>query len=384
MSQLIFLAPSGGTVTLANADTASDVNVTLPAQNGTLLITDSSNNLTVNNLTVTGQGSFTSTGAVLLSVGTTVQRPTSPVNGMIRYNTDSSGYIEAYAGNQWVKLSSSTPPNYNITALVVAGGGSGGGWNYGGGGGGAGGFLTSTVALTIGTVYTITVGAGATNAGVNTNGVAGSNSSIGSLLVSNGGGAGGGQAAAGGAGGSGGGGCGLDNQSSGAAGGAGVSGQGFNGGAGTTSAFVDGNGNTAGGGGGGAGGAGGNAGSYAGGGGGAGLTSAITGTTLYYAAGGGGAAIGAPGTPVGGTGGSGIGGNGSSGPSTSPTNGTTNRGAGGGGSQQNAAPGNGGSGVVILSIPTASYSGTKTGSPTVSTVGSNTVLVYTSSGSYTG
>ena len=45
--------------------------------------------------------------------------------------------------------------------------------------------------------------------------------------------------------------------------------------------------------------------------------------------------------------------------------------------------GNGGSGVVILRMPTANYSGTTTGSPTVTTDGSYTVLKYTSSGTYT-
>jgi hypothetical protein len=45
--------------------------------------------------------------------------------------------------------------------------------------------------------------------------------------------------------------------------------------------------------------------------------------------------------------------------------------------------GSGGSGVVILSIPISSYSGITTGSPTVTTSGSNKILTYTSSGSYT-
>jgi hypothetical protein len=45
----------------------------------------------------------------------------------------------------------------------------------------------------------------------------------------------------------------------------------------------------------------------------------------------------------------------------------------------------GGSGVVILRMPDASYSGTTTGSPTVTTGvdGTDTVLVFTASGSYT-
>jgi hypothetical protein len=47
------------------------------------------------------------------------------------------------------------------------------------------------------------------------------------------------------------------------------------------------------------------------------------------------------------------------------------------------AGGAGGSGVVILSVPTARYTGTTTGSPTVTTSGLNTILTFTSSGSYT-
>ena len=49
-------------------------------------------------------------------------------------------------------------------------------------------------------------------------------------------------------------------------------------------------------------------------------------------------------------------------------------------STQNGA---GGSGVVILRVATANYSGTTSGSPTVSISGSNTILVFNGSGSYT-
>jgi hypothetical protein len=46
--------------------------------------------------------------------------------------------------------------------------------------------------------------------------------------------------------------------------------------------------------------------------------------------------------------------------------------------------GAGGSGVVILSIPTSSYTGTYTpGAATVSTNGAYTVLKFTASGTYT-
>ena len=45
--------------------------------------------------------------------------------------------------------------------------------------------------------------------------------------------------------------------------------------------------------------------------------------------------------------------------------------------------GSGGSGVVILRVPTFNYSGTTTGSPTVTTDGSFTVIKFTGSGTYT-
>ena len=69
-----------------------------------------------------------------------------------------------------------------------------------------------------------------------------------------------------------------------------------------------------------------------------------------------------------------------------PVSGTANTGGGGGGT---AGPygantsGQGGSGVVILRVPTADYSGTTSGSPTVSQSGSHTIMVFNGSGSYT-
>jgi hypothetical protein len=48
-----------------------------------------------------------------------------------------------------------------------------------------------------------------------------------------------------------------------------------------------------------------------------------------------------------------------------------------------AVGGAGGSGVVILSVPTALYSGTTTGSPTITTSGSSTIIKWTTAGSGT-
>jgi len=68
----------------------------------------------------------------------------------------------------------------------------------------------------------------------------------------------------------------------------------------------------------------------------------------------------------------------------SPTSGTANTGSGGGGQGNTSAVGAAGTdGVVILSVPTISYSGSYTGSPTITTSGTNTILKFTGSGSYT-
>jgi hypothetical protein len=50
-----------------------------------------------------------------------------------------------------------------------------------------------------------------------------------------------------------------------------------------------------------------------------------------------------------------------------------------------AGGGTGGKGVVILRMPMLDYSGTTTGSPTVTTDGgTDTVIIFNDSGSYTG
>ena len=63
--------------------------------------------------------------------------------------------------------------------------------------------------------------------------------------------------------------------------------------------------------------------------------------------------------------------------------GLSNSGGGGGAGRSGTNSGSGGSGVVILRMPTANYSGTTTGNPIVTTDGTDTILTYTSSGTYT-
>jgi hypothetical protein len=239
---------------------------------------------------------------------------------------------------------------YTADYLVVAGGGGGGGAVDGvgvGGRGGAGGLLTSSVILTKGQVYTATVGAGGGAGSGYTNGTNGGNSQFSgsgiTTILSYGGGYGGSTNKVGGNGGSGGGAAGYVSAN--LSGGTGISGQGFaggnNGAAGGPNGFS--------GGGGGAGGPGGSSvygtfGDY-----GLGVYSSITGTPVYYAVGG----LGYASTP--------------------------NLGYG----ADSIVGGVGGSGVVIISVPTRYYTGTTTGSPTVTTNGLNTVIKFTSSGTYT-
>jgi hypothetical protein len=54
-------------------------------------------------LTVTGNGIFQGTGYVLVSKGTTAQRPAIAIAGQIRYNTDNNQF-EGYANGTWGQL----------------------------------------------------------------------------------------------------------------------------------------------------------------------------------------------------------------------------------------------------------------------------------------
>jgi len=311
------------------------------------------------------------TGASSLPSGTTAQRPSLPSTGMQRYNT-SLKQIEAFNGSAWVAVGDMTS-TYSVGYLLL-GGGAGGGYSDGGGGG-AGGFIESTAVLTAETVYAITVGAGG-SAGTSgsTKGGNGVNSSFVAIsAIGGGGGAGVGNSAN--SGGSGGGGCYTYTSAE----GAGTSGQGYGGGHGNN--YVSGSGSATGGGGGGAGGAGGAGVGGQAGVGGAGKSSSITGSAVTYGGGGGGGAY----AGLGGAGGAGGGGQGggTSGPQLLGGAGAANTGGGGGGGADSNSGGAGGSGVVVLSVPTTRYSGITTGSPTVTTSGSNTILKFTTSGSYT-
>jgi hypothetical protein len=285
------------------------------------------------------------------------------------YIDSTQGWL-AYSGiNEGTDALSPAP--YSVDFLVIAGGGGGGSSSTSdpAGGGGAGGYRNSfstetsggggssesSLSFNLGTVYTVTVGSGGNNGGsTSTQAGAGNNSSISgtgiTTITSTGGGFGGngsgnGSANAtrnGGTGGSGGGAGYSTNPGPGSGtAGTGTANQGFNGalygGGGGGGAAVT---NT----------------------GGIGLASSITGSLVTRGVGG---------TSLANTG--------------AGANGTVNTGNGAQ-SGFNGNGGNGGSGVVILRMPDANYSGTFTGSPTVITGvgGTDTVIIFEESGSITG
>ena len=265
--------------------------------------------------------------------------------------------------------------------LIVAGGGAGGKANAGGGG--AGGLLTNfggtALSLIPGVVYTVTVGAGGAAVSGGARGNNGTNSVLSgsgiTTLTAIGGGGGGSDAASGGVGADGGSGGGSDYDSN--TGGSGTAGQGNDGGDSNNPS-----GQYGAGGGGGAGGAGTGGSTSAGGVGSVGLSNSITGSAVFYAGGGGGSTASAGGG-AGGNGGGGAGGDGGAG---SATDGTDGLGGGGGGIDGGAPSGAGGDGVVILSVADADYSGTTTGSPTVTANAGGTgktTIKFLASGSYT-
>ena len=289
---------------------------------------------------------------------------------------------------------SSLGSTYSVDFLVVAGGGSGGA-GYQSGGGGAGGYRASfnsetsggggisEASLTFqrGTVYTVTVGAGAaaeTSDGTGNDGnlslISGSNITTISSVAGGGGGSYH-DSTTGRAGGSGGG---AGRISGSLAGGAGTANQGYDGGAtgGTYSAPYRG------GGGGGASAVGGESMSnYAGGAGGNGEVSTITAASVTRGGGGGGGSDGTGG----GNGAAGSGGGTSGSSAANSGNATVNTGGGSGGTGHTGYnSGSGGSGVVILRMPTSNYSTTTTGSPTVTTSGVDTILTFNGDGTYTG
>jgi hypothetical protein len=68
-------------------------------------------------LTATGNSTFSSTGALTISKGTTAERPT-PVSGMLRFNTTTTEF-EGYNGTAWASVGGAALSNDTSTATNV-------------------------------------------------------------------------------------------------------------------------------------------------------------------------------------------------------------------------------------------------------------------------
>jgi len=301
------------------------------------------------------------------------------------YSGDSQGWIPI-SDDAVAKLANTPAPPGTFDFLVVGGGGGGGGWT--GAGAGAGGYRTSTQTVSaVNVTITVTVGAGGTagiHGGSQSRGVNGGASQISgsgfTTIASAGGGGGGGYTSNSketGADGGSGGGAGHRSTSPGSGNVPSTSpSQGNDGGDGSSQSYNMGGGGGAG--------AVGNDGynNASGGEGGIGVANNITGASVYYAGGGSGALQsnrspqGFNPAPAGG------GGRGGAYGGAAGTAGTPNTGGGGGG-HRDVNGYAGGSGIVIIRVPTSQYSGTTSGSPTVTTNGNNTIIKFTASGSYT-
>jgi hypothetical protein len=98
--------PSSGTVT--NLTGTASINI-----NGTVGATTATTGA-FTTLTATADSSFTSTGALTISKGTTGERP-SPVSGMLRFNTTSTEF-EGYNGTAWASVGGAALVNDTSTA----------------------------------------------------------------------------------------------------------------------------------------------------------------------------------------------------------------------------------------------------------------------------
>lgn len=148
------------------------------------------------------------TEAIGIPAGTTAQRPASPQNGMIRYNTSTQS-LEIFTSNSWLNIKPSITPGSvtfyssgtfivpagvtEVKATVISGGGGGAGanGNCGGAGGGTGGTAIGVKSVTPGASYAVIVGGGGGGGGFGGGGGAGSQSAFnGTTIYATGGGGG--------------------------------------------------------------------------------------------------------------------------------------------------------------------------------------------------
>lgn len=108
LARTTVLSSSNAGALVAFASGTKDVFVTYPAE----VAAFQGSNVSFAALTATADSTFSSTGAVTVSKGTTGEQPSSPVTGMIRYNT-STNLFEGYSGASptWKSIGGSSISN---------------------------------------------------------------------------------------------------------------------------------------------------------------------------------------------------------------------------------------------------------------------------------
>jgi len=90
-------SPTGDILGTTDTQNVSNKTITASSVNSTPIGASSASTGAFTTLTASSDSSFTSTGAVLISKGTTGQQPGSPATGMIRYNSTTNQF-EGYSG----------------------------------------------------------------------------------------------------------------------------------------------------------------------------------------------------------------------------------------------------------------------------------------------
>lgn len=184
----LVITPAAG----QKVDVAGDIEAEDATLTGGLTVTG---NTTLDaSLAVNGAASFNTTSAVKIPVGTTGQRPGTPVAGQMRYNS-TLDQAEVYSGTEWKAVGGSpfdasggvitTIDGYKIhtytvsgtftpsltkegkvEVLVVGAGGAGATFNPHGGGGGGGAVVTGFLSIAKGTApMTVVVGSASSGTG---------------------------------------------------------------------------------------------------------------------------------------------------------------------------------------------------------------------------
>ena len=103
--------PASGTVTNLTGTASININGTVGATTAT---TGAFTTINGTILTATADSTFSSTGALSISKGTTAQRPT-PASGMLRFNTTTTEF-EGYNGTAWASVGGAALSNDTSTA----------------------------------------------------------------------------------------------------------------------------------------------------------------------------------------------------------------------------------------------------------------------------